>query len=64
MTTDQPATTGTWLDAEAHADGCPAAIVFSKDSVGHWSAECGSCGRWDVSGCETRAEAGAAFFGR
>lgn len=53
--------------AVAHAERCPGVPVLTQDGVGQWIAECSVyhpelCG-WEVSGCESRAEAGATFYG-
>ncbi len=50
-------------DAGAHADDCLGGPLFTEDSVGHHGAECSAGCGWAVTGCETRAEAGAAFYG-
>ncbi len=59
--------------APHHGDVCNGAPNFSQDSVGQWSVYCGQgshCefelaghGSWEVTGCESRREAGARFFG-
>lgn len=53
--------------AVAHADRCPGIPVITEDSLGQFEAVCSIdrpdlCG-WEVTGCESRAEAGAAFYG-
>jgi hypothetical protein len=52
------------LDPEAaeHAETCNGIPLFSLDGAGQWAAHC-SYADWEVSGCETRAEAGACFYG-
>lgn len=52
------------LNSEAveHAETCNGLPKFAEDSTGQWTAEC-SMGDWEVSGCESRAEAGACFYG-
>lgn len=57
--------------AVEHADRCQGVPILTEDSLGQWSAECN--GRiveagmkwcdWGVSGCESRAEASATFYG-
>lgn len=50
-------------DIEPHADICPGLPRFTTDSVGHWTASCDLCGTHEVTGCESRREAGARFYG-
>jgi hypothetical protein len=54
-------------DAVHHADRCEGVPVIAEDRLGQFEAVC-SIQRpefcdWEVSGCESRAEAGAAFYG-
>lgn len=65
-----------FVDGADHAARCVGLPVFEQDGIGHWSAECTArtyepqgdfrvrvpCG-WEVTGCESRAEAGARFYG-
>lgn len=56
--------------AVAHAERCPGIPVIEESSPGRWDAHCSMqqflsnrCPGWEVSECESRAEAGAAFYG-
>ncbi len=61
-----------YSDGIQHAEQCGRDPRFGTDSAGHWNAECMGghmeggtvvpCG-WEITGCESRAEAGAAFYG-
>jgi hypothetical protein len=58
-------------DAVHHAENCFGFPMFQIDSAGQWSASCSQVAflhnrcpsSWEVSGCESRAEAGATFYG-
>lgn len=49
-------------DAVKHAETCNGVPIFSQDGLDQWAAEC-SLDDWGVSGCESKAEAGAYFYG-
>jgi hypothetical protein len=48
--------------AEHHADRCHGLPIFEQDGVGQYTARCAQ-GDFEVTGCETRREAGARFYG-
>jgi hypothetical protein len=50
-----------YLDGH-HADHCDGLPIFTQDSVGQWTAACDR-GDFEITGCETRREAGARFYG-
>lgn len=49
-------------EAIAHADTCTGLPRFSTDSVDQHTATCDTCD-FEITGAETRAEAGIRFFG-
>lgn len=45
-----------------HADRCNGLPIFEEDGAGQFTARCAQ-GDYEVTGCETRREAGARFYG-
>lgn len=50
------------LGPEHHADRCHGLPIFEEDGAGQFTARCAN-GDFEVTGCETRREAGARFYG-
>lgn len=48
--------------AEHHADRCNGLPIFEQDGLGQYTASCAQ-GDFEVTGCKTRREAGARFYG-
>jgi hypothetical protein len=51
------------LPTEHHADECDGLPIFHQDSGGQWTAFCDQDDNFEITGCETRREAGARFYG-
>jgi hypothetical protein len=49
-------------DVKHHGDRCNGLPMFEQDGLGQWAAHCAQ-GDFEVTGCETRREAGARFYG-